>query len=807
MSPAQRPVAAGLIATLVFALAAGVVVQAQEGERVPDRSTEAAEPTSIPQSDLLRDLDIQVWGPWRQTAERDYLFEGKVTIAVRDERIQADRMSLVEGRYVEAEGNVVVVWQGNRISGDRMTYDLETGRGAIERAMGQVQGDFIFWAKVVEKIGDRTVRLKSATVTTCTQPVPYWSFSVSSATVTIDKYARMWNVVVRATKVPFFYSPYLLWPVKQDRALGLLLPEFHTNDKLGQSISQPLFIPIGRSADLTLVGEYFSEAGFGFGGEFRVIPNRRGSARLEGFAIDDQVSTETVRLPDDTFETRPIGTRYNFNYRQTQEFLNGFRMTADINSVSDFDYYTDYERELDRISTPAILQRVEFSRNGDWTSMNAREYRREQLFADNSSLLQQTLPEIEWRGRSRKLGKTPLYLQYEASVASITQREMDVVDKPAFRADYLRGDLFPTVSLPWSPTPWIDVTPTLFYRFSYYTQQQTVEDNPLPGGPQSVRVSVDEALKRELWGTNLLVIGPKVSRIFGRGKVRQYKHSFEPRLSYGFDESFDRAQDIILFDEVDVFNGAGNAMSYSLTQRLFTKRPRSEEATIPSSDETIMMPDGSVSQGGRPLAPKDDPEQAARATPPPTETVEIATLEVGQRRSFDQDLSFADFDGDGTIDETSRFSDLVITGRYNPDSNTSIDLRSSYNILWDRFNGATLSGGIRRRLAQIRFSLVYRNGLGFSGGEPVPDDTQLRLTTGFTMLRGKLRLLVDGTVNVDPRENEDTLPSRAWRLQYSTQCCTFYLEGLNRTYVTSERQEFRFRVDLRGIGKILSVSY
>ena len=77
----------------------------------------------------------------------------------------------------------------------------------------------------LNKIGDDDVRLKAATVTTCTQPVPYWSFSVSSATIRMENYARMWNVRVRASRVPFFYLPYLIWPIKQDRASGLLLPE------------------------------------------------------------------------------------------------------------------------------------------------------------------------------------------------------------------------------------------------------------------------------------------------------------------------------------------------------------------------------------------------------------------------------------------------------------------------------------------------------------------------------------------------------------------------------------------------------
>jgi lipopolysaccharide assembly outer membrane protein LptD (OstA) len=821
----RRLAAAALTVCLLPWLVAGSTVVAQQAPEevagTPD------EPTTIPEDHRMKDLEIKTWGSWRQTASRDYVFDGKVTITWRGHRIQADRLSLTEGRYIEAEGNILIVWDDNRISGERITYDLTTDRGVIEKAMGHVQGDFIFWAKRAEKIGAETVRLKAATVTTCTQPVPYWSFYVTSAKITLDKYARMWNVLVRASKVPFFYSPYLLWPVKEDRALGLLLPEFHSNDVLGDSLSQQLFIPIGPSADITLLGAYYSQAGFGFGGEGRLIPNRKGAARLRGFYIDDKVSQ---RSPGVLW-----GERFNVNYNQTQDFRNGFRMAADVNVVSDFSYFSDFERDLNLISTPAVLQRIEFSRNGKWASVNAREYRRAQFLGtvinpvtlelEESSLLQQTLPEIEWRGRSNRLGRSPFYLQYEASLASIQQREKSVFDRPRFNADYLRGDAFPTISIPWAPAPWIDITPRFTYRYTYYTQQQRSIQNPWQSNfTQTIRSVVDQSLTRELWAANLLLVGPKINRIFRKGKPRQYKHAIEPRLTYGYGESFEGSDDIIRFDEVDVFNGAGNAMSYALVNRLFVKRPRDVAPVGAVGDETIMMPDGTVNQAGRPSStPEGNSARQPGDEAPATESVEIASIEIAQRRSFDTYLSSADFDGDfETEPEQSRFGDILISGRYNPNPNTTLDVRSSYDILWNEFRGVTISGAVRRRLAQMRFSLVHRNGLGGtlvkdSEGNPVEfienrDDTQLRFTTGFSVLRGKLRFVVDGTADFDPQPqlgsgDKNYFPNRAWRIQYSTQCCTLYFERLDRSFTLSERRDFYFRIDLKGIGKILQVTY
>jgi hypothetical protein len=600
----------------------------------------------------------------------------------------------------------------------------------------------------------------------------------------------MWNVRLRAKKLPFFYLPYLIWPVKEDRAIGLLMPEFHTTDTRGRAVSQELFVPLGRSADMTLLGRYYTEAGFGGGGELRFVPNSTGSGSFSGFYINDKVAG---------------AGRYRAAYGQTQQFRNGFRMVADVNLVSDFDYFTDFERELNLITSPQTLARLEFSRNGPWTSLNVRELRREQLFLDQSSLVQQTLPEIEWRGRNRRLGRTPFYLSFESSLASIQQREKNLspdVTRAPIDADYLRGDLFPTLSMPLSPAPWLEVTPGVSYRWTYYTQQQIVPEDGT--GPEIV----DEPISRELWTAGLEIVGPKLFRVYGDledPEARAYKHAVETRIAYGYAEFFDRLEEIIAFDEVDRVSGSGNQLNYALVQRLFARRPRVEPSAVSRSTETIVLPDGTVRSAGQPSSGEGGMEDAGDTTTPPArEAVEIATLELRQVRSFDRDLSTADLDRDGVADATSPYSDLQLIGRYNPNTNTSLDLRSSYHVLYHSFRGVTLSGSIRRKLARMRFSVVHRNGLEVNQ----TDDTQLRLTAGFSLFRNKLQLDLDGSFDYDPPQGQAHVPDKRWRLQYSTQCCTFLFERLTRDYASGvDRREFYFRVDLKGVGKILDINY
>jgi len=572
----------------------------------------------------------------------------------------------------------------------------------------------------------------------------------------------MRNVRLRAKRVPFFYVPYLVWPVREGRAPGLLIPEFHTNKTRGDVIAQQLFLPLGRSADLTLEGRHYSKAGFGGGAQVNFIPNLKGQGYFQGFYIADEVEGRD---------------RYRMDYRQTQEFLNGFRMVADIGAVSDSDFFIDFERDLDVASQPDSQARLEFSRNGKWASLNIREWRDEQL---STGFVQQTLPEIELRGRSRRMGKTPLYLSFESSIASIQQR-----DKAGFfDADYLRGDVAPVLTLPWSPAPWIDITPRVSYRYTYYTQHEV-------GG-----VVEDSALTRKLWSYDLQIDGPKLFRTFGKldGKAR-FKHSIEPRIQYGFGESFDRRDEVLSFDEVDRVSGAGNAMSYALVQRLLARKSQRVPPASPVAGDTIVLPDGTTHEPGDGTEDAGSADQPAAAQP--SVPVEIASLEIAQRRSFDQNLSSKDVDGDGQ-NETSPYSPIVLTARVNPGQALSFDLRSGYDILFDEITDVSLSGAVRGPIASARFSLVHRNGLGAEA----EDSTQVRLLGGFRLLQDRMRFNVETAYNADPGAGGSHFPEQRYQLVYSTQCCTIYVERLTREFATADnRREIYFRFDLHGVGK------
>ena len=108
--------------------------------------------------------------------------------------------------------------------------------------------------------------------TACDLPKPDWSFSMSEATITLDDYARMKDVAFRAASVPLLWTPYLVWPTKEKRASGFLVPGLGFSNQRGAFLGLNYYWVTGRSTDVTSQLDLFSDGTIGLGEEARWRP-------------------------------------------------------------------------------------------------------------------------------------------------------------------------------------------------------------------------------------------------------------------------------------------------------------------------------------------------------------------------------------------------------------------------------------------------------------------------------------------------------------------------------------------------------
>jgi hypothetical protein len=883
------PLAVGPLIVLAMLTAAPVARAEEPPARKPPATTEdgrATEHRTVGTGAGGCALEISA-GPGSILDKDELILKDYVDIRCGALRLQADLVRYVPSTHqAHAEGNIILDQAQSRITADTLDYNLQSQTGVFLHARGYAEPSIFFQADRVEQISKDELELTDATFTACTQPTPYWSFKLKHGLLRLDDYAYLHDLQFKAGPVTVFYSPYLVWPIKTDRASGLLFPEFGFSQRSGTIVSDAWYWAIRRNMDATFYLDYTSKSGIGNGLQYRYVPNAVSHGQFTGYFIRDQVAKEEKR-PGVPFE------RWVINYAHQQELAPEWRLVASANFVSDFNYYLDFERDIRLATNPQAVSNIYLTHNWGFSSLNMWAERREQLVQTTLlptlygepffTIRQDTVvrwiePEVELRSSRQRLGNSPLFLSLEAS--------FDNFDKGLQQGVYQRADAAPVLSSQLSPVPWLDINASAGVRGTYYTKSERTDlgcDNtaetgdfgenngmldeerdhpdPITGltgtfGPEddlgcddiagtgdfgegngvrdTERIGiVDDDFYRRIYQGGLTLIGPKISRVFEKPDSTfstQLKNSIEPTLTFSYQSAVSDPQQIIQFDEIDTIAGNTNRLTYGVTSRLFAKRPSLSPSEMADASMGGHLASGGPDQGLAEALEKMRRDQAAKASHAagaeaaaageegatgddaarrPVSTVEIATFELSQDYSFLGPLSVS-----GALGESRPVSPIRGSLRINPSIYTSIDMRTSFDVLFRQIRDASLSANLRlpglgfldatwTTVRDLDGRALFDQGLA-----PLsPFNRSQIVLQGETSLFAR-RVLLGFQSNYelgDVLPNEPRLREQRYRAGYNTQCCGFQFEFLNRNYSGSELQEFRFLINLKGVGNVIDL--
>jgi LPS-assembly protein len=327
---------------------------------------------------------------------------------------------------------------------------------------------------------------------------------------------------MRVQGVPVFYLPYVVWPIKRERAAGLLMPALGYSQRRGFYLGLPLYVPLGRSYDTTVRFDYYAEGYYGLGNEWRWVPREDASGQAFLYSIWDNENREW---------------QWKYNALHTQDDFLGFRLLAEFEDLSDIDFFQEFDRTFEANTRRLLYSQVYLTRSKGPYTLNLRsDYRTTFLSANDVKLAQ--LPEVELRVRSSRIGNSSFYWEMLSSV-----NYFDVDRGGELVGRYARADLFPTVSYTLPSPLWLSVTPRFGGRATYYTKRYT-ED----------RMSFEnDAIDRSYIAGGVDIVGPSVSRIFDKpwGPYAKFKHLVEPRIEYSYLDGDEETAQIPVFDEVD----------------------------------------------------------------------------------------------------------------------------------------------------------------------------------------------------------------------------------------------------------------
>jgi len=297
-------------------------------------------------------------------------------IAADDHRIHVDS----DDATLDTEGNAVLngrvrVRQDARtVTSDSVNYDQKTGRVAVKGAVDfedpklrvrsddghyDINGAASFdqanfqlmdrngrgFAKDINVLPDGKVKLDQVRYTTCPVGNEDWMLQASSLhldTKVQEGVAR--NVTMRFKDVPIFYTPYISFPVGDERKSGLLFPSFGHSGNNGFELQVPYYFNLAPNYDLTLTPGLLSARGVQLGEQFRYL------------TTSSHGQVDATFLPSDA---KARGDRSYIRVSDITDFKRGMRFDADIASVSDSRYFEDFAVGSDQTSVTFLERRAD----------------------------------------------------------------------------------------------------------------------------------------------------------------------------------------------------------------------------------------------------------------------------------------------------------------------------------------------------------------------------------------------------------------------------------------------------------------
>ena len=579
---------------------------------------------------------------------------GEVEVKYQDVTLKCDDVEVdVRTMHVEASGNVVFDQGDTRLACDRLSFDLEKKVGIMYSVKGFFPPSYHFRGEELEKLDETHWRLHRGVFSSCNldaEDEPPWSIDVRDAIMEIEGYGHFRGVALRTNGVPFFYTPRLLWPMKRDRAAGFLVPNVGYNDRYGFYLGNAFYWPVSRSLDTTTYLDWWSKGFYGIGEEFRWTPAQNAEGELTTSLVHDDETGD--------WEWKVRG-------RYAQLFPGGYALRAEVLDMSDIDFFQRFERTFEQNSLRSFFSHATMSRTRGPQALNLRWEHREtfgNFGGGTSSVTLERKPELEYRLSSTRIGRTPLYL---SMVGVADELRMD--RSATQRGRYGRFDLFPSLSLLTPGLPWLNVTPTIGARETYYTATYSADRTAL----------VPEPMSRHYFTGGLAVVGPSFSRVWTREDAGRVKHLIEPRVEYQYVSNPGDLSRIPVFDEKDSLQ-VTNRVRGILANRLLVK----------------------TKTGSR----------------------EVAVLEVGQEYSFSDPLTFAR----PPLPESKR-GPLQLSARFLPRPQTTLDARAEFDAVTDKLRSTALSGGLM--LPAGNLNLTWYS--SYDPGTGSVSSSQTRISAGY----------------------------------------------------------------------------
>ncbi len=315
-------------------------------------------------------------------------FSGNVVITKNIQKLTSDQASYNKTTQIfDAKGNVVIREPGIIFKGDTARYQSDERKGRLDNASYELPTRPAHGVADNIRFKPGTINLDNPTYTTCPTSDLDWELSASDLELhTEEGYGEGTHAVMRFKGVSVAYTPYIRFPLNNERQSGFLMPTIGNSDRNGFEMATPYYFNIAPDQDATLTPRVLSDRGLMLGGEYRYLSeNHSGEVYAEWLndsSYDDRRDTSEIAQREGVNNNPVINgkqepkdiskNRGAFSLQQQANWDNGWSGKVDYNYVTDRYYLEDFGNNLRDKSITHLLREGLVRYNGDVFNFMAR---------------------------------------------------------------------------------------------------------------------------------------------------------------------------------------------------------------------------------------------------------------------------------------------------------------------------------------------------------------------------------------------------------------------------------------------------
>lgn len=445
--------------------------------------------------------------------------------------LQADDWQATVNGEITVTGNVQAQQGERSISADALRYNtitneaVATGTVQYEDSTLQVSGtdanmsstggaqvaqaSFMLKASAgrgtaenIQLSPEGQLALDSVRYTTCPPGDTDWELKLSD--LYIDQQTSTGtgrNVRLEFQGIPIFYTPWISFPIGNQRKSGFLFPSFGGSSRGGNALSVPWYWNLASNYDDTITPTFDTSRGFKLDNEFRYLGTSSKGSVVTGY------------LPHDN-RTRDWRGFVHLNYRN--DFTQSLRLDVDASEVRDTKWFEDFGQTRDSTSLVYLTRSASLNTySNNWHGeLNVQNL---QVIDTTIPLLDRPytrLPQLSVEGHE----SLPFGVDFDldSELSYFTRGKIDAVT----RAQSITGGrlyLSPELSMPLR-TNGMYLTPSASWHYARYQLQNT-----------TAGARRDPTLSAPTYALDTGLIFERMS-----GSKQQRLYTLEPRLLYSY---------------------------------------------------------------------------------------------------------------------------------------------------------------------------------------------------------------------------------------------------------------------------------